>query len=152
MRVPYVPSHSPTPLPLSGGGFVLPRPIVSVRITGPSNDYLTDCLLDPGADWTVFERPVASQIGLDLAQAQVRTVQLVGRKPFSCSYAQVLLRITDGISETYEWPSIVGFVPFALRRPLLGYAGFLQFFDADFHGGDQEVFLTPNRFFPGRRI
>jgi hypothetical protein len=33
---------------------------------------------------------------------------------------------------------------------LLGYAGFLQFFDADFRGADREVILTPNRSFPGR--
>jgi hypothetical protein len=152
MRIAYVPSISSTPLPLAGGGVVLPRPILPVRITGPTNSYFTDCLLDTGADWTIFEQSVAAQIGLDLSQAHVRTVQLVGRKSFLCSYALVQMRITDGSNETYEWPAMVGFVPFALRRPQLGYAGFLQFFDADFHGGDQEVYLTPNHTFSGRRI
>ena len=55
---------------------------------------------------------------------------------------------TDGSQETYEWPAVIGFTP-TLRYPLFGYAGFLQFFNADFHGDDCEVFLTPNKKFPG---
>jgi hypothetical protein len=46
----------------------------------------------------------------------------------------------------------VGFVAVRLRYNLLGHAGFLQFFDADFLGHDREVLLRPNRSFPGRRI
>jgi hypothetical protein len=39
-----------------------------------------------------------------------------------------------------------------LRYSLLGHAGFLQFFDAEFRGADQEVVLTPNSSFPGQRV
>jgi hypothetical protein len=38
------------------------------------------------------------------------------------------------------------------KDPLLGYAGFLKYFDADFHRDDPEVILKPNRSFPGVRI
>jgi hypothetical protein len=51
-----------------------------------------------------------------------------------------------------QWNAVVAFVPVALRNPLLGQAGFLQFFNADFRGADREVLLTTNPSFPGQRI
>src|SRR5260370_573035 len=138
MKATYVSAFSPTPLPMLGGATVLPRPILHVRISGPAGDHLTDGLLDTGADYTVFELAFVPQIGLDLSNAPQSAVQLVGRKSFTCAYAQVQLRISDG-KETFDWHAVVGFVPFRLRRPLLGYSGFLQFFDAEFHGADHEV-------------
>jgi hypothetical protein len=36
-----------------------------------------------------------------------------------------------------------------LRFPLLGFAGVLQFFDADFRGAREEVELTINSLYPG---
>ena len=62
------------------------------------------------------------------------------------------LRITDGRTETYEWDAIVAFAPFPVLRSLLGYAGFLRYFNSDFRTDDEEVELRPNRYFAGRRI
>jgi hypothetical protein len=110
-------------------------------------------LLDTGSDNTVFEETIASLIGLDLSQAEERELGIVGRpQPVRCKYAPVPLRITDGLNETYEWTAVVGFVATRLLYALLGYAGFLQYFDAEFRGADREVILTPNRSFPGVRI
>ena len=109
-------------------------------------------LLDTGADETILDPSVAPLIGVDLNQALEREVNLIGRGRVRCRYAPVRLRITDGIAETYEWDTIVGFAPFPLLRGLLGFAGFLQFFDAAFRGADQEVILLPNALFTGRRI
>jgi hypothetical protein len=64
-------------------------------------------------------------------------------------YASVTLRITDGV-EFREWPAVVGFASGNLTRPLLGFAGFLQFFTATFHGDREEVELTVNPLYPGR--
>ena len=64
-------------------------------------------------------------------------------------YAQAELRLTDGI-EIRRWPACVAFGPVA--RPLLGFAGCLQFFDATFLGADHEMIILPNRTFTGRRI
>jgi hypothetical protein len=36
-----------------------------------------------------------------------------------------------------------------LHYSLLGYAGFLQFFNAEFHGADRQVLLVPNQSLPG---
>jgi hypothetical protein len=113
---------------------------------------MRDGLLDTGADDTVVEDWIAATTGVDLSQAEEREVGLVGRpQPVRCRYAAVQLRITDGV-ETYEWTAVVGFVAVRLRYNLLGHAGFLEFFDADFRGLNREVLLLPNHSFPGRQI
>src|SRR5260370_11930864 len=141
-----------SPVPALGGATFMPRSLLAVRITGPAGSRLRDGLLDTGADETVLDPSVAPQIGVDLSRAVEREVNLVGRGRIRCRYAPVQLRITDGIAETYEGDTMVGFAPFPVLRCLLGFAGFLQFFDAGFRGADQEITLLPNALFPGRRI
>jgi hypothetical protein len=141
-----------TPVPALGGAMTVPRPVLAIRITGPSGSRLRDGLLDTGADETIVDPSVAPLIGVDLSQALEREVNLVGRGRIRCRYASVQLRITDGIAETYEWDALVGFAPFPVLRGLMGFAGFLQFFDAGFRGADREVTLLPNALFSGRRI
>jgi hypothetical protein len=51
--------------------------------------------------------------------------------------------------EQREWPAWVGSTSARLRQPLLGYAGFLQFFTATFEGDREEVLLTINASYPG---
>jgi hypothetical protein len=131
---------------------MVPRPIVAVTIAGPTGSRPRDGLLDTGADETLLDPSIAPLIGIDLSQAIQRDVHLVGRGSIRCRYAPVKLRITDGILETYEWDTIVGFAPFPLLRNLLGFGGFLQFFDANFRGAAEEVILFPNAAFSGRII
>ena len=152
MMIRYTPCRVRTPVPALGGGTIMPRPILAIRITGPSGSRLRDGLLDTGADETILDPSVAPLVGVDLSNALEREVNLVGRGRIPCRYALVQLRITDGIAETYEWDTIVGFAPFPVLRGLLGFAGFLQFFDAAFCGANQEVILLPNALFSGRRI
>jgi len=111
-----------------------------------------DGLLDSGADETIMDPSAAPLIGVDLSQAHEREVNLVGRGRIHCRYALVKLRITDGIGETYEWDTLVGFTPFPILRSLLGFAGFLPYFDTTFRGADEEAELVPNAAFSGRRI
>ena len=66
----------------------------------------------------------------------------------SLRYAQVTLRITDG-RERREWQAWVGFTGAKLQYSLLGFAGFLQFFDAVFRGAMEEAELTVNALYPG---
>ena len=99
------------------------------------------------------QKGLAVLLGIDLQTAEERLVALAGRpRPVRCRYASLLLRISDGLQETYEWPAVVGFVAGPLHYNLLGQAGFLQFFDANFRGDDYEVTLVPKPSFPGRRI
>jgi hypothetical protein len=43
----------------------------------------------------------------------------------------------------------VGFTSCRLRHALLGFAGFLEFFTATFHGDREEVELAVNGLYPG---
>jgi hypothetical protein len=151
--VPYVAVPARQSIPSLGGSLVRYRPILAVRVIGPAGDRLCDGLLDTGSDDTVFEEDVAALIGVDLSQAPGRSVGLAGRpQPVLCRFTPVELRITDGAQETYEWTAVVGFAATRLHYSLLGHAGFLQFFDADFKGADREVVLLPNRSFAGQRL
>jgi hypothetical protein len=152
MIIRYTPCPVRTPVPALGGATLVPRPLLALRITGPSGSRLRDSLLDTGADETIVDPSVAPLIGVDLSQAREREINLIGRGRIRCRYASVQLWISDGVAETYEWDTIVGFAPFPLLRGLLGLAGFLPFFNADFRGADQEVTLLPNPLFTGRRI
>jgi transglutaminase-like putative cysteine protease len=154
VRIPYLAVPAKQPIPSLGGSLVRYRPIMSVRLTGPADTKLRDGLLDTGSDDTVFTEALAGLLGIDLLSAEERQVALAGRpQPVRCRYAPVLLRITDGISETYEWTAVVGFAASRLSYCLLGHAGFLQFFDANFQGDpDREVILMPKVSFPGRRV
>src|SRR5262245_30024307 len=120
-------------VPSLGNNLIRFRPVVAVRVTGPQHTDLSDGLLDTGADDTVFTEGLAALLGVDLTKAPEIQISLAGRpKPLRCRYAQVQLRITDGLHETYEWNAVVGFVPGPLHYNLLGQAGFLQYFLAEF--------------------
>jgi hypothetical protein len=152
VKFPYMPIPTPQPVPSLGGLQVRHRPVIAVLLAGAAKPKMRDGLLDTGADDTVFSDTVASAMGIDLSQAEHRFVGLAGRpQPLSCYYARVVVRISDGV-ESFEWPATVGFVAAKLHYSLLGQAGFLQFFNAEFDGEGHVVTLTPKPSFPGRRI
>jgi len=72
----------------------------------------------------------------------------VGGVPLPVRYVQATLRLTDG-TEFREWTAWVGFAPVPMLWPLLGFAGFLQFFSASFLGDREEVELNVNSLYPG---
>ena len=150
VRYTLCPIHAP--IPGFGSSLVIPRPIMPVRVIGPLRSQFYDGHLDTGSDDILIDPIVATNLGINLAAAPERPINLVGRGIIRCRYAQVRLRITDGIRETYEWSAYVAFSPFPLRRGLWGFAGFLQYFNADFRGADWEVHLHPNRSFPGQQL
>ena len=125
------------------------RPLVPVRVLA-AGTWLVDGHLDTGADDTVFPLWVAGVAGVNLMGAVTQEIALAGRgRPVDARFVPVRLRITDG-HETYERTALIGFVPVPLRNGLLGHAGFLQYFNADFRGADHEVILMPNPKFPGQ--
>jgi hypothetical protein len=154
MRVPYMVGRAQRPQPALGGSLVRPRPMMPVQFSGPGGSVTRTSVLDTGADDTVLPEWIAAAIGLDLTGVQEYPIGLAGRAPLQCRYVPVEMQISDGVHETYRWTAVVGFVDAQrLPRPLLGHAGFLQYFDADFRGADLEVILVPNRSFtsgPGR--
>jgi hypothetical protein len=148
LRFPY--QHFPVhhPRPSLGGQTQRPRPVIVVSLLGPQGIFCERALLDTGADDTVFPESVAAKIGVDLTTAPTGSGGGVGLLGFTIRYAEVAFRVTDG-QEQREWKAWVGFTSAPLRRPLLGYAGFLNFFDATFFGQRQEVELTVNSAYSG---
>ncbi|MBY0229057.1 MAG: retroviral-like aspartic protease family protein [Gemmataceae bacterium] len=124
------------------------KPIFTVTLIGPSGSVPRDGLADSGADDTVFPDSDAALLGIDLTNAPTGTASGVGMAGATTRYAQVTLRITDGI-ERREWTAWVGFVSVPLRRPLLGQAGFLEFFNAKFKGRAERLVLMVNRSYVG---
>ena len=125
-----------------------PRPLIPVCVLGPAASWLGDALLDTGADDTVFSERVAAFIGIDLINAPIGGGSGVAAPPVPLRYAVVALRLAAG-RERCQWNAWVGFTAAPLRQPLLGFAGFLQFFDANFRGSREEVELTINANYSG---
>ena len=148
MRFPYQFVSVGYPVVPLGGRRNRPRPIIGVTLIGPADSRLKDAVVDPAADDTIFPEDLASQTGVDLSNAPRGAGRGVGGATVPLRYAEVTLRITDG-HEFREWRAWVGFTSSRLRRPLLGFAGGLQFFSAHFHGDREEVELTVNRLYPG---
>ncbi len=145
----YVPIRMRAPAHALGGRPTRPKPLVPVTVLGPVNARLIQALLDTAADDTVFPDSLASFLGIDLTNAPEAEASGVGRLPAApLRFATVTLRLATN-SERREWPATVGFTAAPLRFPLLGFAGALQFFDADFRGAREEVELTVNALYPG---
>ncbi len=134
-------------LPL-GGRFVRPRPLLQVTVIGPSGSIVERALLDTGADDTVFSERLAGAIGIDLDRAPTGFASGIGSGRVILRYAQVTLRLATN-QERREWQAWVGFTAAPMTYAVLGFSGVLQFFDATFHGGLEEVELTVNSLYPG---
>ncbi len=125
------------------------RPTIIVAIVGPRGTVVRKALVDTGADDTVFPDFVATRLGVDLSQAPIGAAAGVGPTATAIlRYAELTLRISDG-KEYREWQARIGFTATPLQRPLLGFAGFLQFFDATFHGDREFLELTVNASYRG---
>lgn len=148
MHFPYESFPVPTPVVSLGGRTARPKPVVPTTLIGPTGSHFDRCFLDTGADDTVFPEYLAAKLGIDLTNAPARSATGVGMTPYLIRYAEVILRVTDG-TEFREWPAWVGFTPAALRRPLLGFAGCLQFFTAAFDGEREQVTLAVTARYPG---
>jgi hypothetical protein len=105
-------------------------------------------LLDTGADDTLFPEELARKIGLDLTPAPFVGGRGIGMAHVPVRYADVTLRVSDG-RERRQWQGWVGFTSVLLHYPILGFAGFLQYFTATFHGDREEVELAVNGLYRG---
>jgi hypothetical protein len=148
MRFRYLTDKTGHPVITLGGRMGRPHPIVPVGLVGPLRTEGRDAAVDSMADDTVFPMAVAQAVGIDLSQAPAGYARGIGGIRFAVQYAQVNLRLTDGI-EFREWPAWVGFTNAKMSRPLLGFAGCLQFFTAVFHGDLEELELKINSLYPG---
>jgi hypothetical protein len=148
LSFPYLQVAMGRPIVSLGGKLHRPRPVIGVSIGGPDGTIPYDGLLDTGSDDVLFPEDVAALIGIDLINAPQGMIGGLGRGALPVRYAEATLRIADN-QERREWRAWVGFVPVVRRYALLGFAGFLQYFTATFHGDREEVELTVNGLYPG---
>ena len=146
LRYKLVPTKKP--VVSLGGRMVRPRSLVVVSVIGPGGTSIEMAHLDPGSDDCVFPAALAAKIGVDLVNAPTGEAAGVGMDPVALRYGRVRLRLANG-GERYEWPAWVAFTDAPINRPLLGFAGCLQFFTATFHGDREEAELLTNSFYPG---
>ena len=149
MRFKYFQAKPPRPAVTLGGRLTRPRPLVLVSLIGPAGIYVRRALLDTGADETVFPIVAANSAGINLANSPTGHSSGVGSGSTSqLLYAQAKLRLSDG-REFREWTAWVGFTAAPLDQPLVGFAGCLQFFHANFLGDQEAVELTVNTRYSG---
>jgi hypothetical protein len=148
MRFPYKRVGRPSPSISLNGRLDQPRPIIPVTLIGPSNSRLRTAHIDTASDESFFPEDVAIYIGIDLSNAPVESFKGMGGGRMVGRFAQVNVRMSDGI-KFHEWPAWIGFVAKGLLRPVLGFGGFLNFFTATFRGDAEIVELVTNRLYPG---
>ena len=118
----------PNPIPSLGGARIRQKPVVPLRIIGPTGDYIPNGLVDSAADDVVFPLDAAARIGIDLSQAPQLQAQGVGSvQSAGLLFAPVILELSDG-NETCRWRAMVAFTAAPMRLPLLGIAGGLEYF------------------------
>ena len=149
-QFPFVSFGIPRPAVSLQGRTVRPRPVIPFVVINPRTGFSHSYrgLLDTGADDTVFHIDDADLLGIDLTHAPTGNAQGVAGQIVTVRYAEVLLQLTNDDGDLLEWRATVAFAPKRGTHPLLGFAGFLQFFDATFCGEHEEVTLIPNILLP----
>lgn len=150
MKVPYK-RYSIEPTAVSASTELF-RPMVPLRVIGPTGDAFLWALVDTGADQTVLPRAIAEEIGVSIDDDRGWQVGGFGGQTVNVAPADVTLQLGYA-GQSFEWDVTVGFVDFAQPEDeitLLGHVGFLDFFRATFDGLAHELELAPTAAFPGR--
>jgi hypothetical protein len=135
----------------SGGASVPVRPFVPTRVFGPSGQFISFryAVADTGCSETIFPADTVSIIKATLLP--ITSQSLVWRgSSFPIRFARVELEISS-TQEAWRWPATVGFTSAPIPFPLLGMAGFFEYFDACFLGDDKAFELTANAAFVGTK-
>ncbi len=153
LRLPYQPGaldpRKPVPPSLPSAVRVRWRPLIHIRIIGSNRRYwdFDQALLDTGADDTVFPLHIANMLGVSILPDRGHSHTWRGTS-YRLHFGRVHLELTDDIS-VWRWPAIVAFTEAAVRYPLLGHCGFMEYIETRFLDADRVVELEPNTWYPG---
>jgi hypothetical protein len=145
MKFDY-PEYCVAPSPAAPGIDSVFRPVIPIRMIGPSASRTIWALLDTGADECYITESLASKLGVVPATDERGTINSASGEMLAW-YGSLSMEITDG-SERYEFPLIVGVVPQDWSEMILGRVGFFTHFDATFSEADRTVVLTPRSLSP----
>ncbi len=141
MRLSYV-GYQVETTPAQRGLETVYRPIVPVRLLGYRAGIRIRGLLDAAADETLLTREMADAIDLSpIPGATGKILSAGGEAPLV--YASLELEVTLG-PDQFRWPATVGIVERAWDEALLGFRGFMEYFDVSFFGHSLECELTRN--------
>lgn len=129
----------------SGDFLVFRRPEVTVRIAHAGAAIAVDGLVDTGSDLTIFPLSLAKQLGIAVTPAREGTARVFGGQPVGLFTGMVVLELVQG--EVLRWKDYVWFCDFGQPKDqtvVLGHAGFLDYFLAEFDGRASVLRLTPN--------
>lgn len=151
LRFPYLdePLTGPPPPSLPTTVKVRWRPLVPVTVAGPAGGSFSfgRALVDPGADDTVFPLDVAHLLGIALKPPTAHAMRWRGQR-FPVRYGAVDLELIDDTGTLLRWPAVVAFTNAAVRYPLLGVCGCMEFLNVRFFGADRIIEIEPNSSFP----
>jgi len=113
------------------GGLVIYQPVISVLVA----DERFDALVDTGADINSFPTDKSLQF-----------TALTGKQP-STPAQKVSMSITEE-GTTYAWEGLATFSK-TIERPLLGWLGFLEYFDVTLDNRRRVLKFQPNKAYTG---
>lgn len=150
-RFPYIAIPTTQPISSLHGRSARPRPLIPIAIINPQDTtrwrQYRGCL-DSGSDDTVFHDDTAALLGIDLTHAPTGQAEGTTGAPVMLRYAEVSLQLRGPDGDILQWSATVAFAPRRRTYPLLGFAGFMQFFDTIFFGELEEIELDPNGLLP----
>ena len=129
-----------------GTPLLLMRPEIPVTVVGTRGTVTYSALVDTGADNVVFPRSVADELGIELHPCERCRATGFGGGTVSLLSGLTTLEIGDS-QERLRWTTRVLFndcEPEQDEIVLLGYLGFLEFFQANFDGPKGWLELTPS--------
>lgn len=131
--------------PSSGDYFVFRRPELPIRLIGPRGSEDLVALVDTGADRTIFPLGSAARLGIETFLSPGAGANDVSGRPIELLAGEAVLEL-EREGELIRWHELVWFHDFPLSNDavILGHAGFLDYFTAEFDGKLGVLSLTPN--------
>jgi hypothetical protein len=133
-RFPFISVPTARPVVSLGGRHDRPRALIPLVVANAANLVWRRFrgVLDTGADDTVFHQDTSRLLGIDLSYAPAGQAEGTTGATVPVRYAEVLLQLRSVDGDIVEWRATVAFALKKSSNPILGFAGFLQFFDATF--------------------
>ncbi len=127
------------PSPAAPNLYVISRPVIPVRFSGPKEARNCYALLDTGADESYITESLAEKLGMAPIPEALGTIQSASGQ-MSIWYGSGTIEVSDG-AERFFAPITLGVVSETWSEAVLGHIGFLDQFDAAFSYADQTVTL-----------